>query len=339
MMHAESKTKEQAWEIIARIEEQIRKVIVGQDDLIRRILIGLFGRIPYSFQKGQEEKAGSGHILLEGVPGLAKTLLVSAIANTIDAKFQRIQFTPDMLPADILGTKIFDSKTGEFRTEKGPIFANIILADEINRAPQKTQSALLEAMQERQVTIGEITYALEDPFWVLATQNPVEQEGVFTLPEAQLDRFCMMVRVHYPSPESEYQMLSANLDKTRLESVTDPRSILWIRELVSQVYVDDKIRRYIVAIGQNTRNTRENALPIVKEMVMHGASPRSYTHLLAMCRAVAFFRGRDYVLPSDVKYIATDVLHHRIVRTIRAEVENVGADEITAEVLRHTAIP
>ena len=339
MMQAESKTKEQAWEIIARIEEQIRKVIVGQDDLIRRILIGLFGRIPYSFKKGQEEKAGSGHILLEGVPGLAKTLLVSAIANTIDAKFQRIQFTPDMLPADILGTKIFDSKTGEFRTEKGPIFANIILADEINRAPQKTQSALLEAMQERQVTIGEITYALEDPFWVLATQNPVEQEGVFTLPEAQLDRFCMMVRVHYPSPESEYEMLSANLDKTRLESVTDPRSILWIRELVSQVYVDDKVRRYIVAIGQNTRNTRENALPIVKEMVMHGASPRSYTHLLAMCRAVAFFRGRDYVLPSDVKYIATDVLHHRIVRTIRAEVENVGADEITAEVLRHTAIP
>jgi MoxR-like ATPase len=339
MMQPESKTKEQAWEIIARIEEQIRKVIVGQDDLIRRILIGLFGRIPYSFKKGQEEKAGSGHILLEGVPGLAKTLLVSAIANTIDAKFQRIQFTPDMLPADILGTKIFDSKTGEFRTEKGPIFANIILADEINRAPQKTQSALLEAMQERQVTIGEITYALEDPFWVLATQNPVEQEGVFTLPEAQLDRFCMMVRVHYPSPESEYEMLSANLDKTRLESVTDPHSILWIRELVSQVYVDDKIRRYIVAIGQNTRNTRENALPIVKEMVMHGASPRSYTHLLAMCRAVAFFRGRDYVLPSDVKYIATDVLHHRIVRTIRAEVENVGADEITAEVLRHTAIP
>ena len=339
MMQAESKTKEQAWEIIARIEEQIRKVIVGQDDLIRRILIGLFGRIPYSFKKGQEEKAGSGHILLEGVPGLAKTLLVSAIANTIDAKFQRIQFTPDMLPADILGTKIFDSKTAEFRTEKGPIFANIILADEINRAPQKTQSALLEAMQERQVTIGEITYALEDPFWVLATQNPVEQEGVFTLPEAQLDRFCMMVRVHYPSPESEYEMLSANLDKTRLESVTDPRSILWIRELVSQVYVDDKIRRYIVAIGQNTRNTRENALPIVKEMVMHGASPRSYNHLLAICRAVAFFRGRDYVLPSDVKYIATDVLHHRIVRTIRAEVENVGADEITAEVLRHTAIP
>jgi len=332
-------TKEQAWEIIGQIEEQIRKVIVGQDDLIRRILIGLFGRIPYSFKKGQDEKVGSGHILLEGVPGRAKTLLVSAIANTIDAKFQRIQFTPDMLPADILGTRIFDSKTGEFRTEKGPIFANIILADEINRASQKTQSALLEAMQERQVTIGETTYALDDPFWVLATQNPVEQEGVFSLPEAQLDRFCMMVRVHYPSPESEYQMLSASLEKTRLESVADPQAVLWIRQLIGRVYVDDKIRRYIVAIGQNTRNTRSNALPIVKEMVMHGASPRSYNHLLAMCRAVAFFRARDYVLPSDVKYIATDVLHHRIVRTIRAEVENVASDQILAEVLRHTPIP
>ena len=338
-MQGRSTTKEEAREIIARIEEQIHKVIIGQDDLIRRILIGLFGRIPYSFKKGEEEKTGSGHILLEGVPGLAKTLIVSAIANTINARFQRIQFTPDMLPADILGTKIFDSKTAEFRTEKGPIFANIVLADEINRAPQKTQSALLEAMQEQQVTIGETTYALEDPFWVLATQNPVEQEGVFSLPEAQLDRFCMMVRVHYPSPESEYQMLSATLDKTRIESVADPQAVLWIRQLVGDVYVDDKIRRYIVAIGQNTRNTRADALPIVKEMVMHGASPRSYNHLLAMSRAVAFFRGRDFVLPSDVKYIATDVLHHRIVRTIRAEVENVASDEIVGEVLRHTPIP
>src|SRR5438105_10349360 len=338
-MEVQPETNDQAWEVIRRIEEQIQKVIIGQDDLIRRILIGLFGRIPYSFKRGQEEKAGSGHGLLEGVPGLAKTLLVSAIASTIDAKFQRIQFTPDMLPADILGTKIFDSKTGEFRTEKGPIFANLILADEINRAPQKTQSALLEAMQERQVTIGEATYGLEDPFWVLATQNPVEQEGVFSLPEAQLDRFCMMVRVHYPSPESEYQMLSASLEKTRLESVADPHAVLWIRQMVGEVYVDEKIRRYIVAIGQNTRNNRPDPLPIVKEMVMHGASPRSYNHLLALCRAVAFFRGRDYVLPSDVNYIATDVLHHRIVRSSRAEVENVASDEILAEVLRHTPIP
>src|SRR5438128_222360 len=322
-----------------RIEEQVRQVIIGQDELIRKVLLGLFARIPYSFKKDRGEMAGSGHLLLEGPPGLAKTLLVSAIANSFRAKFQRIQFTPDILPADILGTRIFDARASEFRIEKGPLFANIILADEINRAPQKTQSALLEAMQERQVTIGETTYGLEDPFWVLATQNPVEQEGVFSLPEAQLDRFCMMVRVHYPSPESEYQMLSASLEKTRIEPVADPQAVLWIRELVGDVYVDEKIRRYIVAIGQNTRNTRFDALPIVKEMVMHGASPRSYNHLLAMSRAVAFFRGRDFVLPSDVKYIATDVLHHRIVRTIRAEVENVASDEIVAEVLRHTPIP
>src|SRR6185369_7410032 len=189
-------------------------------------------------KKGEGEMAGSGHLLLEGPPGLAKTLLVSAIARTVSAKFQRIQFTPDMLPADILGTRVFDARASEFRVEKGPLFANIVLADEINRAPQKTQSALLEAMQERQVTIGESTYPLEDPFWVLATQNPVEQEGVFSLPEAQLDRFCMMVRVHYPSPESEYQMLSASLEKTRLESVTDPKTVLWIRQMVGNVYVD-----------------------------------------------------------------------------------------------------
>lgn len=337
-MLAQVESKEQAWEVIHHIEEQIQKVILGQDDLIRRILIGLFGRIPYSFRRGEGEKAGSGHILLEGVPGLAKTLLVSAIANSIHARFQRIQFTPDMLPADILGTRIYDSKSGEFRTEKGPIFANIILADEINRAPQKTQSALLEAMQERQVTIGENTYQLEDPFWVLATQNPVEQEGVFSLPEAQLDRFAMMIRVHYPSAESEFQMLASRLDQVRVDTVADPQSVLAIREQVGRVYVDDRIRRYIVALGQSTRSVG-NCLPIVRDMVQHGASPRSYQHLLAMSRAAAFFHGRDYVMPTDVKFIAGDVLHHRIVRTIRAEVENVGTDEIVAEVLRHTPIP
>ncbi|OLC90414.1 MAG: hypothetical protein AUH86_23085 [Acidobacteria bacterium 13_1_40CM_4_58_4] len=337
-LRAQVETKEQAWEVIRQIEEQIRNVIIGQDDLIRRILIGLFGRIPYSFRRGDEEKAGSGHVLLEGVPGLAKTLLVSAIANCIHARFQRIQFTPDMLPADILGTRIYDSKSGEFRTEKGPIFANIILADEINRAPQKTQSALLEAMQERQVTIGENTYGLDDPFWVLATQNPVEQEGVFSLPEAQLDRFAMMVRVHYPSPESEFQMLTSRLENIRVNTVAEPQAVLAIRQQAGYVYVDDKIRRYIVALGQATRNNGSNSLPIVREMVQHGASPRSYQHLLAMSRAAAFFRGRDYVMPTDVKFMATDVLHHRLVRTIRAEVENVGTDEIIAEVLRHTAI-
>jgi MoxR-like ATPase len=338
-LRAQVETREQAWEVIRQIEEQIRKVIIGQDDLIRRILIGLFGRIPYSFRRGDEEKAGSGHVLLEGVPGLAKTLLVSAIANSIHARFQRIQFTPDMLPADILGTRIYDSKSGEFRTEKGPIFANIILADEINRAPQKTQSALLEAMQERQVTIGENTYALEDPFWVLATQNPVEQEGVFSLPEAQLDRFAMMIRVLYPSPESEFQMLASRLEDIRVNAVADLQAVLCIRQRVGDVYVDDKIRRYIVALGRATRNNGPNSLPIVREMVQHGASPRSYQHLLAMSRAAAFFHGRNYVMPSDVKFIAADVLHHRLVRTIRAEVENVRTDEILAEVLRHTPIP
>src|SRR5215467_5886699 len=330
--------QEKVFAAIQRVETEVNRVVVGQDWLIRRLLIGLFSEIPYSFRRDGEDKTGYGHVLLEGVPGLAKTLTVMTLASTLSAKFQRIQFTPDLLPADIIGTRIYDRLVSSFRTEKGPIFANLILADEINRAPQKTQSALLEAMQERQVTIGEATYQLEDPFWVLATQNPVEQEGVFSLPEAQLDRFCMMVRVHYPSSESEYQMLSASLEKTRVESVADPQAVLWIRQMVGEVYVDEKIRRYIVAIGQNTRNTAD-ALPVVKEMVLHGASPRSYNHLLALCRAVAFFRGRDYVLPADVKYIATDALHHRIVRSIRAEVENVQADEIVAEVLRHTPIP
>jgi MoxR-like ATPase len=332
-------THEQAWNVIHGIEEQVRKVVIGQDELIRKVLIGLFGRIPYSFKKGEGEMAGSGHILLEGVPGIAKTLLVSAIASTFRARFQRIQFTPDMLPADILGTRVFDSRSAEFRVEKGPIFANIVLADEINRAPQKTQSALLEAMQERQVTIGESTYRMEDPFWVLATQNPVEQEGVFALPEAQLDRFAMMIRVHYPSPTHEVQMLQSRLEEQRISPVADPPTVVRVRQLASEVYVDDKVRQYIVAIGQATRQADASALPIVKEMIQYGISPRSYHHLLAMSRTTAFFRGRNYVSPSDVKYIANDVMHHRLVRTIRAEVEGVGTDEVVAEVLRHTPIP
>jgi MoxR-like ATPase len=328
-----------AWEVIHSIEEQVRKVVIGQDDLIRKLLIGLFGRIPYSFKKGEGEMAGSGHLLLEGPPGLAKTLLVSAIANTFRAKFQRIQFTPDMLPADILGTRIFDARSAEFRIEKGPLFANIVLADEINRAPQKTQSALLEAMQERQVTIGEHTFPMDDPFWVLATQNPVEQEGVFALPEAQLDRFAMMLRVQYPSAAHEVQMIQTKLDELRIAPVADPATIVRIRQLASQVHVDEKIHHYIVAIGQATRNTHPGSLPIVKEMLQYGISPRSYHHLLALSRASAFMRGRAFVAPADVKYIAPDVLHHRMVRTIRAEVEGVSTDEVVAEVLRQTPIP
>jgi MoxR-like ATPase len=336
---AKVETHEQAWEVIHAIEEQVRRIVIGQDDLIRKILIGLIGRIPYSFKKGEGEMAGSGHILLEGVPGLAKTLLVSAVASTFHAKFSRIQFTPDMLPADILGTRIFDARTAEFRTETGPIFANIVLADEINRAPQKTQSALLEVMQERQTTISEKTYPMADPFWVLATQNPVEQEGVFALPEAQLDRFAMMIRVDYPSPDDEYRMLQSRLEELQINPVAEPDTVSQIRQIASTVHVDDKIRRYIVALGQATRNTHPDALPIVKEMIQFGVSPRSYQHLLAMARSAAFFRGRDYVSPADVKYIATDVLHHRMNRTIRAEVEGVQADEVVYEVLRRTSIP
>jgi MoxR-like ATPase len=332
-------TQEQAWDVIHKIEDQVRRVVIGQDELIRKVLIGLFSRIAYSFKKGEGEMAGSGHVLMEGVPGTAKTLLVSAISNTFRAKFQRIQFTPDMLPADILGTRIFDSRSAEFRVEKGPIFANIVLADEINRAPQKTQSALLEAMQERQVTIGEHTYRMDDPFWVLATQNPVEQEGVFSLPEAQLDRFCMMIRVTYPAPEHEVNMLRTKLEDLRLSPVADPPTVVKIRSMIGQIHVDDRVRQYIVNIGQATRSARSDALTIVKEMVQYGISPRSYHHLLATSRAAAFFRGRDYVAPSDVKYIANDVLHHRLVRTIRAEVEGVATDEVVAEVLRRTPIP
>jgi len=332
-------TYEQAWEIIHGIEAQVRTVVIGQDDLIRKVLIGLFGRIPYSFKKDAGEMAGSGHLLLEGPPGLAKTLLVSAIARTFRAKFQRIQFTPDMLPADILGTRVFDGRTSEFRVEKGPLFANIVLADEINRAPQKTQSALLEAMQERQVTIGEHTFPLEDPFWVLATQNPVEQEGVFALPEAQLDRFAMMLRVPYPTAAHEVQMIRTRLEELTVTPVADLQSVVRIRQLASQVHVDDKIHEYIVALGQTTRPDHPGALSVVKEMLQYGISPRAYHHLLAMARATAFMRGREFVSPADVKYIAPDVMHHRLGRTIRAEVENVSTDAVVAEVLRLTPIP
>jgi MoxR-like ATPase len=338
-MIVDALTRERAWEVIHGIEEQVRKVVIGQDDLIRKVLIGLFGRIPYSFKKSAGEMAGSGHLLLEGPPGLAKTLLVSAIARTFRARFQRIQFTPDMLPADILGTRVFDARSSEFRIEKGPLFANIILADEINRAPQKTQSALLEAMQERQVTIGEQTFHLEDPFWVLATQNPVEHEGVFALPEAQLDRFAMMLRVQYPTAAHEVEMVQTRLEELTIAPVADPQTVVRIRQLASEVHVDDKIHHYIVAIGQATRNSRAGALPIVKEMLQYGISPRAYHHLLAMARATAFMRGRDFVSPADVKDIAPDVIHHRLIRTIRAEVEGVSADEVVAEVLRRTPIP
>jgi MoxR-like ATPase len=277
------------------------------------------------------------------VPGLAKTLTIMTLANTIDARFQRIQFTPDMMPADIIGTKIYESSLGTFRTEKGPIFANVILADEINRATQKVQSALLEAMQERQVTIGEETYHLDEPFWVLATQNPVEQEGVYPLPEAQIDRFALKIHVDYPSHEDEREILTRRLTETSVNQVIAPQDVLRIRSLVSNVYVDEKIREYIIRIVRATRpgagSDGDRAIPMVREMVENGASPRSAQHLLAVTRSTAFIDGRDYALPSDVKAIAWDALRHRLIRTVRAEAEDVSADRILDEILSSVPIP
>ncbi|MEE9144336.1 MAG: MoxR family ATPase [Candidatus Binatia bacterium] len=331
--------QEDVYSAIQRVSQEITKVIVGQDWLIQRLLIGLFSEIPYSFKRGEEETSGYGHVLMEGVPGLAKTLTVMTLANTINAKFQRIQFTPDLLPADIIGTRIFDSALSSFRTEKGPIFANLILADEINRATQKTQSALLEAMQERQVTIGENTYPLEEPFWVLATQNPIEQEGVYALPEAQVDRFSLKLTVSYPSHPDEAAMLALKLDETKVNHVITPLDVIRFRRFIAHSHVSDSIREYIVRIIRATRNSEPTSLAVVKEMVLYGASPRAAQHLLALARTTAFFHGRDYILPADVKRIAPDALRHRLVRTVRAEAESVSPDEIVGEVLNQVPIP
>ena len=331
--------QEKVFAAIQRVETEVNRVVVGQDWLIRRLLIGLFSEIPYSFRRDGEDKTGYGHVLLEGVPGLAKTLTVMTLASTLSAKFQRIQFTPDLLPADIIGTRIYDRLVGSFRTEKGPIFANLILADEINRAPQKTQSALLEAMQERQVTIGETTYALEEPFWVLATQNPIEQEGVYTLPEAQLDRFALKLHVDYPSHSDETAMLNLKLGEISVGQLIAPGDVVRYRKVISRTYVSDALREYVVRIVRATRNSEPTSLPVVKEMILHGASPRSAQHLLAVARTTAFFAGRDYVLPADVKRIAPDALRHRLIRTVRAEAERVSAEEIVDELLKKVIIP
>ena len=332
-------SQENVFRAIQAVAQEINKVIVGQEWLIQRLLIGLFSAVPYSFKRDGEEKTGYGHVLLEGVPGLAKTLTVMSLANTINAKFQRIQFTPDLLPADIVGTRIFDMALSAFRTEKGPIFANLILADEINRATQKTQSALLEAMQERQVTIGETTYPLEEPFWVLATQNPVEQEGVYALPEAQVDRFSLKVKVDYPSHVDEAAMLARNLSELTVSPIMASVDVIRFRKYIAATFVSDSIREYVVRIVRATRNGPPTSPAVVSEMVLHGASPRAAQHLLALARTTAFFAGREYVLPADVKRIAPDALRHRLIRTVRAEAENIAADEIISEILSRVPIP
>jgi MoxR-like ATPase len=330
---------EAAFEILEVLEREITRVIVGQPVLVRRLLTGLFAAIPYSYTR-TEIRSGCGHVLLEGVPGVAKTLTVTTLAHAISARFQRIQLTPDMLPADILGTRIYDASTATFRIEKGPIFTNILLADEINRATPKTQSALLEAMQERQVTLADTTFRLEDPFWVLATQNPIEQEGVYPLPEAQLDRFSMMVRVEYPRAEDELEMLRVNFRRVELERQISPGDVAQIRDFIrDRVHIDDRIREYIVRLGRATRAPADVGLPGLLEFMTLGISPRSYQHILALARVNAFQHGREYVLPADVKEIFPDAVRHRIVRSVRAQAENVSADAILHDVLFAVPIP
>ncbi len=305
---------------------EIGKVIVGQKYLIERLLIGLLA---------------NGHILIEGVPGLAKTYAVKSLASAIRARFQRIQFTPDLLPADIIGTQIYNQRTGEFTARKGPIFANLILADEINRTPPKTQSALLEAMQERQVTIGEETYKLEEPFLVLATQNPIEQEGTYPLPEAQTDRFLLKLKITYPSKEEERQIVERMTKgaEPKCQPVVDIETILRARRLCEKIYVDDKLKDYIVNLVFATRFPKEHNLPDLVPLIRYGASPRASIYLLTTARALAFLKRRGFVIPEDIKELAYDVLRHRIILSYEAEAEELTTDDIIRRVLEGVEVP
>jgi MoxR-like ATPase len=309
-----------------RLREEMSRVIVGQRYLVDRLLVGLLG---------------NGHVLLEGVPGLAKTLAVKTLAQTIDASFRRLQFTPDLLPADLIGTLVYSPRDGSFSTKKGPIFANIVLADEINRAPAKVQSALLEAMQERQVTIGDETHPLPDPFLVLATQNPIEQEGTYPLPEAQVDRFMLKLLVTYPSKEEERQILDRMAFTTQSASVgavIHTGDILRLRALVDQIYVDDKIKDYIVDIVFATRDPAAFKLDL-QRLIHYGASPRATLYLTLAARAHALLQGRGYVTPQDVKSIGADVLRHRVIVTYEAEAEDVTADHVVKSVFDGVPVP
>ena len=328
-----------AGDIVTGLEGEIAKVIVGQHTLIRRMLTALFAAIPFAASRGKA-RTGCGHLLLEGVPGVAKTLTATTIAQAISARFQRVQLTPDLLPADILGTRVYDAKTATFRIEQGPIFTNILLADEINRATPKTQSALLEAMQERQVTLADTSFQLDDPFWVLATQNPVEQEGVYTLPEAQLDRFSMMLRVGYPSEGEEIQMLQSRLSQMTIDHRVSPSDVNVLREFIyTTVYVDRKVIEYIVRLGRATRDPESAGRPEMRELLQLGISPRSYQHLLALARVNAFLNGRTWVLPADVKEIFCDATRHRVARTVRAQAEGIDADTMLQDLLNAVPIP
>ena len=308
------------------LDSEIRKAIVGQDRLVERVLVALLA---------------DGHILLEGVPGLAKTLLVKTVGQAIQAGYSRIQFTPDLLPADLIGTRIYNPGSGEFSVQKGPVFSNLILADEVNRAPAKVQSALLEAMQERQVTIGDETFYLDAPFLVLATQNPIEQEGTYPLPEAQIDRFMMKVVVGYPSYSEEREIIDRMTSGTPPEvtPAVDSEYILSAREIVRQVYVDEKIKDYVLNLVVATREPGRAGLGELEALIEYGASPRAGISLIAAARAYAFLRGRGYVVPDDIKQLAPDVLRHRIITTFEAEARNIDSDELVQEILDAIEVP
>lgn len=313
-------------EFIDVLLNEIGKTIVGQKAMLERLVVGLLG---------------NGHILLEGVPGLAKTLAIKSLATSMKAKFQRIQFTPDLLPADLVGTLIYNQKDGNFAIKKGPIFANFILADEINRAPAKVQSALLEAMQERQVTIGESTFKLDDPFLVLATQNPIEQEGTYPLPEAQVDRFMLKIKITYPTREEEQKIMKMNTisDTPLINAVIYPEDILKARKLVQEIYVDEKIEKYILDIVFATRNPKEFGLDELTDLISYGGSPRASINLALGARAMAFIRRRGYVIPEDVRSICADVMRHRIAVTYEAEAEDISSETIISKILNKIEVP
>jgi len=305
---------------------QVNTVMVGQEKMVERVLIALLA---------------DGHILLEGVPGLAKTLLVKTIAQAIKAEFSRIQFTPDLLPADLVGTQMYNMKTGEFTVHQGPLFANFVLADEINRAPAKVQSALLEAMQERQITIGNATYQMDELFLVLATQNPIEQEGTYPLPEAQVDRFMLKVVVDYPRPDEE-RLIIERMTGSPLAPVTpvvEPQQVLHARELVRSIYVDDKIKNYVLDLVLSTRNPGNNGLSDLRPFIAYGASPRAGINLILAARAHAFIKGRGFVTPDDVKEVALDVLRHRVIVSYEAEAESVSSTYVVQRILDYAEVP
>ena len=314
-------------EILGKIKSEMEKVIVGQEELIERLLISL---------------VCNQHVLIEGVPGLAKTLTVNTLAGVISGDFKRVQFTPDLLPADLLGTLIFNPREGDFTTKKGPLFANIILADEINRAPAKVQSALLEAMQERQITIGDSTFPLPDPFMVMATQNPIEQEGTYPLPEAQVDRFMMKVKVGYPKRDEELAILRAqgkNRVDNSVNAIISPEDILILRDALDRVYLDSRVEEYIVDLVQATRDPASYGMEELTDLIRCGASPRAAIYLTLAARGYALVNGRSYVTPQDVKSIGMDVLRHRVIISYEAEAEEKSSEEIVASIFDHLEVP